>query len=81
MGKFLSSPIGSFLKVLLAAILSTYLIMLSNGQRLFSWDRNMVEHLFTAGFVSTIPVLINWLNPKDTRYGVGADTAPPKKDL
>jgi len=29
----------------------------------------MVEKLLTAGVVSTLPIIINWLNPSDTRYG------------
>jgi hypothetical protein len=40
-----------------------------NGVNLFSWNLEMVESLLTVGVVSVIPIIINWLNPSDTRYG------------
>lgn len=43
--------------------------MLTNGQQLFSWDLQMIENLLTVGVVSTLPIVINYLNPKDPRYG------------
>lgn len=67
--KFLNSVIGSWLKVFITALLTTYLMMLSEGHTLFSWDLAMVEKLLTAGIVSMLPVIINWLNPLDNRYG------------
>lgn len=70
MKKFLNTPFGSFTKVFLAAVLTTYLILLSNGNKLFTWNKDMLEHLLTAGLVSAIPVIINWINPNDTRYGI-----------
>ena len=71
MNKFLNTAFASWLKVFITTILSTYLIMLSNGHKLFSWDIGMVENLLTAGFVSSIPIIINALNPSDPRYGKG----------
>jgi len=36
---------------------------------LFSWNLEMLESLLTVGVVSMIPIIINWLNPADERYG------------
>ena len=67
--KELNSIYASWLKVFASAVLGAYLIELQNGINLFSWDLNMVEKLLTAGFVSTLPIIFNWLNPADPRYG------------
>jgi hypothetical protein len=67
--KELNTIYASWLKVFASAVLGAYLIELQNGINLFSWDLNMVEKLLTAGVVSTLPIIINWLNPADPRYG------------
>jgi len=67
--KELNTIYASWLKVFASAVLGAYLIELQNGINLFSWDLNMVEKLLTAGVVSTLPIIINWLNPADDRYG------------
>ena len=69
MQDFLNTAVGSWLKVFISSILTAWLLMLTNGQQLFSWDLQMVENLLTVGVVSTLPIVINYLNPKDTRYG------------
>ena len=67
--KELNTIYASWIKVLISAILGAYLIELQNGVNLFSWNLEMVESLLTVGVVSMIPIIINWLNPSDTRYG------------
>lgn len=69
MQDFLNTAVGSWLKVFISSILTAWLLMLTNGQQLFSWDLQMVENLLTVGVVSTLPIVINYLNPKDPRYG------------
>ena len=69
MQDFLNTAVGSWLKVFISSILTAWLLMLTNGQQLFSWDLQMIENLLTVGVVSTLPIVINYLNPKDTRYG------------
>lgn len=56
----------SWLKVFLASILT---VIVSHGD---IWTTNWKEVL-SAGIVSTLPVIINFLNPNDTRYGVGSN--------
>jgi len=65
----LNTIYASWLKVFISSVFGAYLIMLQEGTNLFSWDLAMVEKLLTAGVVSTLPIIINWLNPNDTRYG------------
>ena len=67
--KQLNTIYASWLKVFISSVFGAYLIMLQDGTNLFSWDFAMVEKLLTAGVVSTLPIIINWLNPSDTRYG------------
>jgi len=67
--KELNTIYASWLKVFISSVFGAYLIMLQEGTNLFSWDLAMVEKLLTAGVVSTLPIIINWLNPSDTRYG------------
>ncbi|AXH76565.1 MAG: hypothetical protein [Bacteriophage sp.] len=65
----LTTPLSSFLKVFIATILTQYLIELQQGHQLFTLDLMMVQKLLTAGLVSVIPMLINWLNPAYQGYG------------
>ena len=67
--KELNTIYASWLKVFASAVLGAYLIELQNGVNLFSWNLEMVESLLTVGVVSMIPIIINWLNPADDRYG------------
>jgi len=67
--KELNTIYASWLKVFISSVFGAYLIMLQEGSNLFSWDLAMFEKLLTAGVVSTLPIIINWLNPADPRYG------------
>lgn len=61
----------SWLKIFGASILTAFLTILTATQALptsvEAWTGILV-----AGLVSIIPVIINWLDPKDTRYGRGS---------
>ena len=67
--KELNTIYASWLKVFASAVLGAYLIELQNGRQLFNWTFDMVESLLTVGVVSMIPIIINWLNLADDRYG------------
>jgi hypothetical protein len=69
MKKTLTTPFGTFIKGFATIILSLWLVELSNGHDLFSFDMIMVKKLLTAGIVANLPVLINWINPAYTAYG------------
>jgi hypothetical protein len=71
MSGFLNTPVGSFLKVFASVVLTAFVADLvgvtSFGDVFSGWQAWVI-----AGLVSAVPVLINWLNPADTRYGKGA---------
>jgi len=60
--KFLNSIYGSWLKVALTAIL-TMIITKGNIYEI------TLEEVISAGIISILPIIVNWLNPNDTRYG------------
>jgi hypothetical protein len=57
--------IWSWLRVYLAAALTYLLAALVNGDPV-AWNAIAI-----AGAVAVLPVVINWLNPADPRYGKG----------
>lgn len=66
MKNFLNTIAGSWLKVFAVAVLIKFSDL---GADLFALNLETLKHLLQAGFVATIPVIINYLNPNDTRYG------------
>ena len=60
--KFLNSIYGSWLKVAITAIL-TMIITKGNIYEV------TLEEVISAGVVAMLPIIVNWLNPHDTRYG------------
>ena len=56
----------SWLKVFLSAVLTAVLTAIATG------DWTLLTILF-AGLVSVIPVIINWLDTSDPRYGRGSE--------
>ncbi len=60
--KFLNSIYGSWLKMVLTAIL-TMIITKGNIYEV------TLEECISAAVISILPIIINWLNPHDPRYG------------
>ena len=60
--KFLNSIYGSWLKIFLSAILT---MVIAKG------DIYLVtlKECISAGIISVLPIIINYLNPHDKRYG------------
>jgi len=60
--KFLNSIYGSWLKIFLSAILT---MIIAKG------DIYLVtlKECISAGIISILPIIINYLNPHDKRYG------------
>lgn len=76
MNDFLNTAIGSWLKVYITGVLM--FIVANGGIRTIDWATAL-----EATLISTLPVLINYLNPKDTRYGSSKkakDFKPEKTD-
>lgn len=59
-----ASPLATALKVAVAAVL---------GWTLVNLDGLNVPPVVAVALVAAIPVLINWINPADSRYGRGSD--------
>lgn len=55
-----SSPLASFAKIFVAGVL---------GWVAVNADTFNVHPAIAIGFASALPVVINWLNPNDSRYG------------
>jgi hypothetical protein len=60
--KFLNSIYGSWVKIFLSAILT--MIVVKND--IYSVT---LKECLSAGIISILPIIINYLNPHDTRYG------------
>ena len=62
MMKFFNSMLGSWLKVVITAILT---MAMAKGD-IFSIT---LKECLSAGAISIMPIIINFLNPNDKRYG------------
>lgn len=67
---FLNTPFGSFVKVFFSAMAVRFM---AEGGNLLSFDMNMLHKLINTGAMAVLPVIINFLNPNDPRYGKGKD--------
>ena len=81
-GKFLSGPIGSALRVLLAAVLGSLTTYLANGGKLGGLTFADVETWLGIGITVALPILIAALNRQDPRFGNVIETpvTPPTAD-
>lgn len=62
----------SWLKVFLASVLTAFLTIVTATSSLPTSGEAWVGILI-AGLVAVIPVIINWLDPNDPRYGRGSE--------
>lgn len=62
----------SWLKVFGASVLTAFLMILTATQALPT-SAEAWQGILIAGLVAVIPVIINWLDPSDTRYGRGSE--------
>jgi len=60
--KFLNTIYGSYIKVFITAVLT---MVISKGD-IFAITLNEV---ISAGAIAILPIIVNWLNPHDIRYG------------
>ena len=66
---FAKSPLGSVVKVFAGAVLGAFYLYLQNGSSFTDIDLDAVVGFVTAGLIVAVPLLINVVNPADTRYG------------
>lgn len=60
--KFLNSIYGSWIKIFLSAILT---MVIAKGDIYLV----TIKECLSAGIISILPIIINYLNPHDKRYG------------
>jgi len=60
--KFLNSIYGSSGKVFITAVLT----MIMAKSDIFAVT---LKEVISAGVIAVLPIVINWINPNDTRYG------------
>jgi hypothetical protein len=62
----------SWAKVFLSSALTALFIILTDTGAI-PMDIEVWQGILVAGLLSVIPVVINWLDPNDTRYGRGSE--------
>jgi ABC-type maltose transport system permease subunit len=67
MGEFFAGPVGSWIRVWLATALTVLLADLVDDGMAVDWQAYAI-----AGVVAVLPLVIAFLNPKDTRFGTGS---------
>ena len=68
-----NTPLGTAFKTFLGVVIGAAVVDFTTTQDIAfdHWKMWVI-----AGLVSATPVVINYLNPSDSRYGVGAATPP-----
>ena len=70
---FLNTVIGSWMKVFLTAVMIQMMNNLREGMTIASWNRDTFWDFTSAGLFALLPVIINFFNPNDTRYGINKE--------
>jgi hypothetical protein len=74
MKEFLAnSPVGSWVKVVIAALFGSLLVYLTNGNTLTDVTLTDVNVWGSAAVAAALPAVINWFNSADSRYGRGSE--------
>ncbi len=60
----------SWVKVFAAVVLGLFL---ADGADVFAVDSTDLKTWLAAGFAAVLPIVINYVNPSDTRYGAGSE--------
>jgi hypothetical protein len=70
MSKETKNIIRSWVNVFVAAVITAWLTLIVSTQSL-SLDWGALEAIIIAGLVAVLPVIRNYFNPEDHRYGKG----------
>ena len=68
--KFFASPVGTFIKAFVVALLSLLAARQKDGTLCF--DANCIKDILFSSVFAIIPVIINWINPEYKNYGEGS---------
>ena len=72
---FASSPVASFLRVLLATVLTLAVV---DFTKLGYIDLAKWKIWLAVAFTSSAPTLIRWINPQDTAFGIKSKVSKKK---
>lgn len=64
--------IKSWFNVFIAAVITALTVTIVDKQTL-AFDWNTIEAILIAGLVAVLPVIKNYFDSSDTRYGRGSD--------
>ena len=70
MSKFFATPLGSFVKHFITAVLTILVSKYNEG--VICFDLKCLQSILVAAIFATIPVVINYMNPNYKNYGVGS---------
>lgn len=59
----------SWVRVFMAVFIGETLLMLLTKNNLFTWDLTIWQQLLSSAIAGTFPVVLNYVNPYDPRYG------------
>lgn len=68
--KFLNTPFASWLKVAISAILGYSLVVISEPDQIF-FSLETLKGIGVVSATAVFPMIINFLNQADPRYGKG----------
>lgn len=68
MGAFLTTPLGSALRVFVGAVLG-FLVLDLTSDGTISVGIDEVWTWVAGGLIVAVPILIAWVNPADQRFG------------
>lgn len=74
MGNFLTTPFGSFLRVVAGLVLAALMTFLLNGKTFADLQWADLQLWVSVAVGSALPVLIAYVNPQDSRFGRGTDS-------
>lgn len=66
---FVDTLLGNFCKHFLFGAMTLYAYELTQGLDIFHFDLTILKKFATAGMVAAFPVLLNYFNPNDARFG------------
>lgn len=64
-----NSPVASWVKVAVSFALGAFLVFLTNGNEVTDVTLTDLNVWLSGAVAAVLPLVINWLNPADVRYG------------
>lgn len=69
MNKFLTTPLGDFLKSFVLTWVALLIVKIEEGQDVFTLNLRALAEVGIAALIATIKTTHSWYNKSDTRFG------------